>query len=109
MSNYDFKTLSSHDFENCVRDLLQSELGVRLETFKSGRDGGIDLRYSRDQHHTLIAQCKHYAESGYEALYRDLKNLELPKVVALKPERYVLATSVGLSPLNKDKIGLLLV
>ena len=69
MSNYDFKTLSSNDFENCVRDLLQSELGIRLETFKSGRDGGIDLRYSEDQHHTLIVQCKHYAESGYDALY----------------------------------------
>ena len=104
MSNYDFKTLSSHDFENCVRDLLQSELGFRLETFKSGRDGGVDLRYSGDEHHTLIVQCKHYAESGYEALYRDLKNLELPKVVTIKPSRYILATSVGLSPLNKDKI-----
>ena len=104
MSNYDFRTLSSHDFENCVRDLLQSELGILLETFKSGRDGGIDLRYSNDQRHELIVQCKHYAESGYDVLYRDLKNSELPKVIALKPERYILATSVGLSPSTKDKI-----
>ena len=33
------------DFEELVRDLLQVELGVRLETFASGPDRGIDLRY----------------------------------------------------------------
>ena len=41
MSDYTFHTLSPIDFENLVRDLLQSELSVRLESFKAGRDFGI--------------------------------------------------------------------
>lgn len=104
MSNYDFKTLSSHDFENCVRDLLQQELGIFLQTFKNGRDSGIDLRYSENTPNKLVVQCKHYAESGFSLLYRELKNSEAAKVSALKPNRYILCTSVGLSPSNKDKI-----
>lgn len=104
MANYDFKTLSSHDFENCVRDLLQQELGIFLQTFKNGRDGGIDLRYSEYTPNKLVVQCKHYAESGFNLLYRELKNSEAAKVSVLKPNRYILCTSVGLSPSNKDKI-----
>ena len=103
MPSYDFKTLSSHDFEDCARDLLQAELSIRLESFKSGRDGGIDLRHSRDSERSLIVQCKHYAEFGYDALLRDLKK-ELPKVKKIKPARYLIATSVGLSPMKKDEI-----
>lgn len=104
MSDYDFKTLSSHDFEDCIRDLLQQDLNIRLESFKSGRDQGIDLRYSKNTGGNLIVQCKHYAESGFSILLRDLKNIELPKVQKLKPARYLMATSVGLSPGRKDKI-----
>ena len=44
---YDFQQLSPHDLETLVRDLLQAEWGVALESFKTGRDGGIDLRYAR--------------------------------------------------------------
>jgi hypothetical protein len=33
-----------------------------------------------------------------------LRNNELPKIVALKPDRYVLVTSVALTPDNKDAI-----
>ena len=108
MPNYDFKALSSYDFENCVRDLLQKNLGIRLESFKAGRDQGIDLRYSMGKSGSLIVQCKHYADSGFQALYRHLNTCELPKVKRLLPERYVLATSVGLTPHNKDELkGLL--
>ena len=46
MPNYDFSTLSPPDFEELSRDLLQAELNVKLEGFRSGRDKGIDLRYS---------------------------------------------------------------
>lgn len=104
MSKYDFRTLSSHDFEDCVRDLLQEDLGIRLESFRSGRDQGIDLRYSKAAGCNLIVQCKHYAESGFTVLLRDLKNVELPKVARLNPTRYIIATSVGLSPSMKDKV-----
>ena len=35
-----------HRMVDLVRDLLQAEWKVALEAFKSGRDKGIDLRYS---------------------------------------------------------------
>lgn len=104
MPDYDFKLLSHYDFELLTRDLLQKERHITLESFKSGRDGGIDLRHSVYKNNTLIVQCKHYASSGYPALLRHLRNDECPKVEKLKPSTYVLVTSVGLSPLNKKEI-----
>jgi hypothetical protein len=44
---YDFTTLSPDDFENLVADLLSREWGRRLESFKPGKDRGIDLRNTR--------------------------------------------------------------
>lgn len=104
MPDYDFKSLSPIDFEILVRDLLQEEFGVRLESFKSGRDQGIDFRYCSSGDHTLIIQCKHYAESSYSGLLRQLKIDELEKVKKLSPNRYILATSLGLTPLQKQEI-----
>src|SRR4030043_1081884 len=104
MSNYDFKALSPIDFEILVRDLLQEELKVRLESFKSGRDGGIDLRYCPNQDNPLIIQCKHYAESSFKLLLSKVKKDELEKVKQLKPKRYILATSIGLTPKQKDEL-----
>lgn len=116
MADYDFRSLSPHDFELLCRDLLQKALGVRLESFTAGRDSGIDFRYrdpmanlialvKRDtERRNLIVQVKHYAESGYDALVRVLKQKERPKLEALKPTRYVLATSVGLTPQRKEEL-----
>ncbi|PZP47843.1 MAG: hypothetical protein DI601_02190 [Azospirillum brasilense] len=101
---YDLSRLSPIDFETLARDLLQAEWGQRLEVFKAGRDQGIDLRYSRPQGTTTIIQCKHYAASTLAALRRDLVKTELPKIKALAPGRYVLFTSVPLSPGNKRDI-----
>lgn len=104
MPDYDFHTLSPIDFENLVRDLLQAELSLRLETFKAGRDKGIDLRYSNTDSEDLVVQAKHYAGTGFPGLLSHLKLSEKPKIDALKPKRYLLTTSVSLSPANKDKI-----
>lgn len=104
MPNYDFKTLSPIDFEILVRDLLQEELDVRLENFKSGKDRGIDLRYSPSPDNTLIVQCKHYAESSFKTLLGEVKKHELEKVKKLKPKRYILATSLGLTPDQKGEL-----
>jgi len=104
MPNYSFETLSYNEFETLVRDLLQEELGIMLESFKSGRDKGIDLRYAPSEDNSLIVQCKHYVGSGTTKLIADLKNHESPKVKKLSPQRYIIATSVGLTPLNKDEI-----
>lgn len=104
MSKYDFKALSPIDFEILVRDLLQEELGVRLESFKSGRDKGIDFRFCQTTDQSLVIQCKHYAESSYPVLFRQLKSNEVQKVIQLKPSRYILATSIGLTPDQKNQL-----
>jgi len=103
MPDYSFTTLSPKEFESLSRDLLQAELGIRLETFTSGRDDGIDGRWSNGLIETLIIQCKHYAGSGYRKLLRALST-EAKKAKSQKKLRYILTTSVGLTPANKDEI-----
>jgi hypothetical protein len=102
---YDFMTLSPEDFEHLTRDLLSKAWGAQLEAFKSGRDSGIDLRHSRGKtaEGIAIVQCKRYAPDGLDALKRAMK-AELHKIRALNPKRYVLVTSVKLSPKNKDDL-----
>ena len=104
MPGYTFQTLSPIDFENLVRDLLQAELSIRLESFKTGKDLGIDLRYSKCNAQPLIVQAKHYAGTGFRALLSHLKRKEKPKIDRLQAARYLLATSVPLSPANKDSL-----
>lgn len=100
---YNFETLSPKDFELLTRDLLQKELSITLETFKSGKDSGIDLRYSKDTLNQLIIQCKHYKNSTLRDLYNTL-NIETEKIKKLNPKRYIISTSQSLTPKNKDKI-----
>lgn len=99
---YDFKQLSPHDFELLARDLIQARDSIVLETFKNGRDHGIDFRYSRGAANTIV-QCKHYVGSGLAPLLRALQE-ELPKAKRLNPQRYILVTSVDLTPSNKSAI-----
>lgn len=101
MANYDFRSLSPHDFELLCRDLLQEALDIRLESFTTGPDSGIDFRYRRDSVN-LIVQCKHYAD--YAALRRVLAKKERKKLDGPKPTRYILATSVGLTPTRKEEL-----
>lgn len=102
MPNYDFKQLSPHDFEQLSRDLLQARDNIVLESFKVGRDQGIDFRYARGTNNVIV-QCKHYIGTGLAGLIRDLKK-ETVKATLLKPTRYILITSVGLTPPNKEEI-----
>jgi hypothetical protein len=104
MPRYDFKSLSPQDFEELIRDLLQAEWDVALEAFRSGRDDGIDLRYASVNAGATIIQCKHYATSGFDKLLATLRADELPKIKRLAPTRYVVATSVSLTPKTKAKI-----
>lgn len=101
--DHDFRQFSPREFELLVRDLLQAEYGERFETFKPGRDGGIDLRLTNKKG-AMIVQCKHYRKSGFPKLLAQLKNQEHSKIKNLNPDRYILATSVGLTPPNKDLI-----
>ena len=45
MTSYNFSEISDFEFEALCRDLLQEELGLSLELFTPGPDGGIDIRY----------------------------------------------------------------
>lgn len=102
MPNYDFRQLSPHDFEQLARDLLQARDGIVLESFKSGRDLGIDFRHARAIDSTIV-QCKHYAGTGFAGLMVELRK-EVLKAARLRPTRYILVTSVGLTPANKAEI-----
>lgn len=100
MINYDFLNLSPYEFESLSRDLLQKHLNCHLESFSSGADNGIDLRYCSDGNN-LIIQCKRYKE--FSTLYSALKK-EHEKVQLLAPTRYIVVTSVDLTPHRKERI-----
>ena len=104
MPSYDFSTLSPPDFEALTRDLLQAELNVRLQSFTTGRDKGVDLRHAPVDGEDWVVQCKHYARTPFPTLFSQLREKELPKVQLLGPSRYILATSIGLTPQNVDDI-----
>lgn len=124
MADYDFTAcLSPLDFELLSKDLLEAELGIQLENFSEGRDKGIDLRHAplrgtgrmvfnlasmgiQQEPTTLIVQCKRYSE--FSDLKSTLKHKELAKIQKLKPTRYVLTTSVSLSPQQSAEIKQLL-
>ena len=108
MAAYDFTGLSPSDFEALSRDVLVSSLGVPLQAFVTGRDKGIDLRHAPVDGQDWIVQCKHFARSGFSKLRSNLLKKELPKIKKLRPKRYILATSVGLSPPNVDDLFALL-
>jgi hypothetical protein len=102
---YDFSTLNDKDLELLVLDLFNSENELDLQSFKVGKDQGIDLRYSTPKNNnSIVVQVKHYLKSGNKLLLRDLKKKELPKVKALNPDRYIIATSVQMSAKEKDEI-----
>lgn len=99
---YDFRTLSPIDFELLVRDLLQAEFNITMESFGPGKDGGIDFRFAvADQ--GVVVQVKHYVEGGSRSLVRAVTKEDL-KVLRLAPNRYILATSMSLTPALKDKV-----
>jgi hypothetical protein len=102
MTDYDFHSLSTWDFQGLVRDLLQEELKLRLESFAKGPDGGTDFRF-RTREGDSVVQCKHYG-TDYNSLFRVLKRDEVSKVLKLKPRRYILAVSTPLTPHRKDQI-----
>ena len=101
MTTYNFSEISDFEFEELCRDLLQAELGLSLELFAPGPDGGIDIRYlgrNGTEDHAIVGQCKRWAEDSYASLLRHLTREELPKINKLAPQRYILMTSVKLTP-----------
>lgn len=103
--NYDFSSINDKDLEELSRDILSKKMGVNFQSFRTGSDKGIDLRYSTiNNENEIIVQVKHYLKSGISQLKNKLKNEELEKVFELNPKRYILVTSLPLSPQIKDEI-----
>jgi hypothetical protein len=100
---YDFRALSPTDFEDLVASLFEEEFGLRVEAFGRGPDSGIDLRFAATRKGKGIVQAKHLIDTGFSGLLQTLKK-EKDKVAKLKPERYILATSVPMTPARKAKI-----
>ena len=93
MREYNFLNLSAFEFENITRDLLQKKLGLYIESFTTGRDGGIDLRIAKSKKENIIIQAKRYGN------YSNLKTTLIKEAKSLKGKeikRYILSTSVGL-------------
>ena len=101
--NYDFRNLSSADFEDLVRDLIGKEEGLRFEAFCAGPDGGIDGRHAQASGNVIL-QAKHYEGSPFRKLTAAMKRERL-SIDKLAHTRYILATSCKLTPLGKGKLA----
>ncbi|RST07231.1 hypothetical protein EF910_05955 [Streptomyces sp. WAC07149] len=99
-----YADLSPHDFEVLVRDLLQAEFDVRMETFPQGRDGGIDIRLHHGGVDSIIIQCKHSPGRTFAQIRNQLE-LEARKIGSRFTSRYMLATSASLTRGNKQQIA----
>ncbi len=109
MIDYDFSALNDKEFENLCIDLISIDKNKRFERFKAGKDGGIDGRFYHDNETQEVIQCKHYLKTGFEGLVNSLKKKdnsinEIDKVKKLNPLKYIFATSVSLSAINKKAI-----
>lgn len=104
MDSFDIGRLTDLDFEAICKDIFEEKLGIGLEIFAPGKDGGIDLRAFANDGRALVIQCKHWMRSPRHALVSHIENHEAPKVSKLSPGRYVLATSADLTPASKRKI-----
>jgi hypothetical protein len=104
MTSYDLTRLNPREFETLSADILSEIEQCRVERFKEGRDGGIDGRFFSTEKEEVIIQCKHYTKSGISNLVRHLEKRELVKIQKLNPKRYILTTSIDLSPEDKKKI-----
>lgn len=105
MSNYTFSTLNDKEFEEISKDLINAKFSLGLQSFRTGRDGGIDIRHSSpENNNSIVVQVKHYINSGYSLLKHKITNEELTKIVNLKPDRYILVTSIDLTASQKDEL-----
>jgi hypothetical protein len=104
MSEYTFHSLSAADFEDLACDLLGAALKITFQSFSKGRDSGVDLLHGARVKGNTVAQCKHYSRSKFADLKHKIANEEVSKIKKLKPSRYILATSLGLTPQNKEEL-----
>ena len=69
MNTYTFSTINDKDFEILTLDLLNEEYSYGLQSFKAGKDGGVDLRYSTTKNkNSIVVQAKHYVKTDLKKL-----------------------------------------
>lgn len=100
--NYDFnRLLQPEEFQDFARDILQVREKNIMESFRTTKDGGIDMKTVQDGK-LVIGQAKRYRT------YKELKSIlenELKKVQRINPNRYILITSIeDFNNENKQKI-----
>lgn len=105
MENFNLNNLSSYDFELLCRDIMKKKLGLDTElfTFKTGKDGGIDICSSEISNIKVMIQAKHYIGSKFSDLKKVMNN-EKEKVQNINPKNYYLITSLKLSKNDKIEI-----
>lgn len=102
---YDFKTLSPEDFEKLIGDLYFAETNIRPQSFKGGKDGGIDLLVTDGGgNEEVIIQCKRYDPAALSELKRVMRKEKGNNLDKLRPKRYILVASVNLSLENKKNL-----
>jgi hypothetical protein len=101
--SYTFSNLFHPDFEDLVRDLLGQELGLTFEGFCAGPDEGMDGRHAAAKD-LCILQAKHYPGTSFASLKAAMKRAR-PLIDRINPNRYILATSRGLTPANKRSLA----
>lgn len=99
---FNYKNLCDYEFEILCKDIMHKKLGVPLQIFARGRDGGIDITDDTVSKNVVI-QVKHYINSKYSDLISSLKK-EVSKVAELKPEKYYVCSALELTPANKTEI-----
>jgi len=99
---FNYENLSDVEFESLAKDIMEIKLGVNLQRFAKGRDGGVDLT-NDVRKRELVVQVKHYYRSSVASLISSLKK-EINKVRVINPQRYFVVTSATLSADKKDEI-----
>lgn len=100
MSNYDFhRRFEPMEFEEFVRDVLQVREQLVFESFKEGKDEGIDGRYISNNGKTIIIQAKRWKVLNKGELREEKEKMDI-----IKPDRYILGLSMDLNPKQKREI-----
>ena len=100
MLNY--ANLNDIEFEYLCMDVLSQMLGIKLQRFGSGSDGGIDLT-DDSYRKNIVVQVKHYIRTDNSGLLRSLR-AEIKKIDELKPKKYYVCCSKELTPQVKEQI-----
>lgn len=100
--SFSFPSLSPSQFEAISADLIGRDISVRFEQFGAGPDGGMDGRHAKGPDLTIL-QAKNYEGSGFSQLTRVLRK-ERATIDKLVPNRYILSTSVSMTPTKKTQL-----